>query len=175
MHELTEKEFQNLEKHFLLIYDEYADSIYRHCFFRLKQNHEKALDVTQRAFEKTWKALLEKPDIKNIKAYVYTTATHLIIDDSRKKKEDSLEVLTENGLTVSDNTHNKIISNSEYQLLYKKLLLLSQEDQNLIIMRYINGFKPKEIADILNLSQNVISVRINRAKKKLKDVFKKNK
>ena len=38
-------------------------------------------------------------------------------------------------------------------------------------MRYINELGPKEIAEILNETENVISVRINRALRKARALF----
>jgi DNA-directed RNA polymerase specialized sigma24 family protein len=37
-------------------------------------------------------------------------------------------------------------------------------------MRFVDDLKPKEIAEILNLSPNVVSVRLNRAIEKLREM-----
>src|SRR3989344_5246570 len=72
------------EKEFLDAYQQYADAIYRHCYFRV-YNKDLAEDLTQETFIKTWKYLSEGKEVKNIKAFLYRVAVNLIIDHSRKK------------------------------------------------------------------------------------------
>ena len=52
------------EKEFLDAYQQYADAIYRHCFFRV-YNRDLAQDLTQETFIKTWKYISEGKEIKN--------------------------------------------------------------------------------------------------------------
>ena len=72
------------------------DAIFRHCYFRVF-DRERARDLVQETFLKTWEYLTRGHDIENIRAFLYRVATNLIIDDSRRKKEISLEQLSESG------------------------------------------------------------------------------
>ena len=65
------------EQEFLDAYKQYADSIYRHCYFRV-YNKELAEDLTQETFIKTWKYIAQGKEIKNIKAFLYRVAVNLI-------------------------------------------------------------------------------------------------
>jgi len=51
---------------------------------------------------------------------------------------------------------------------------LEDGDRQVVMMRYFDGLEPKEIAEILNENSNIISVRLSRAIKKLKELLLKN-
>src|SRR3989344_8687889 len=84
------------EKEFLKLYDDLADPIFRHCFFRVS-DREKAKDIMQETFTRTWEYLAKGETVKNLKAFLYRVANNLIIDAYRKKKEVSLDNLMSEG------------------------------------------------------------------------------
>ena len=47
------------------------------------------------------------------------------------------------------------------------LQLLSEEERQIVTMRYIDDMDPRDIAKILEISANNVSVKLNRAVKKL--------
>ena len=49
------------------------------------------------------------------------------------------------------------------------LRFLPEDDRALIVMRYVDDLRPKEIAEILEVNANAVSVRLNRAVEKLKE------
>jgi RNA polymerase sigma-70 factor (ECF subfamily) len=79
---------------FLAAYDNYADAIYRHCFYRVFSK-PLAEELTQDTFMKTWKYLEGGKQVENLRAFLYRVANNLIIDHSRKKKEERLDALLE--------------------------------------------------------------------------------
>jgi DNA-directed RNA polymerase specialized sigma24 family protein len=83
------------KEHFLQAYLLHSDSIFRFCFFRLS-DRELAKEVAQEAFTRTWQYLVNGSEIKNIRAFLYKTASNLVIDQYRKRRpQDSLEALQE--------------------------------------------------------------------------------
>ena len=158
---------KSLEEKFLEVYETHSDAIFRYCYFRL-YNQEKAKDMAQETFIKVWTYLKDGHEIDNLKAFLYRVATNLIIDDSRKKKETSLEILQENGFEPSLDGEAKEEKRIDGLFLQEILALLDEEYRDVVYMRYIEELQPREIAVILNESVNVISVRIHRGLKKLK-------
>ena len=155
------------EEKFIQIYDELADSIFRHCYFRI-YNYERAKELTQEAFTRAWEYIAKGKRIDNLKAFIYRIATNIIIDESRKKKAVSLDDLTENGFEIKFSGDNNIIIHAEAKIFLKHLNKLKEKERTLIVMRYLDDLQPREIAQILEKSENSISVGINRAIKKLK-------
>jgi RNA polymerase sigma-70 factor (ECF subfamily) len=157
------------EKQFIEAYDLYADSLFRFCFFRI-HSREQAKDITQEIFTKTWDYIRKGNQIKHIKAFLYTTARHLIIDHVRKRKEQSLEYLQENGFDQSVKPSQ--IQDLETQTALEAIHKLDEKYRDVLLMRHIDGFSPKEIAKMLVESENAVSVRIHRGLALLREMLK---
>lgn len=164
------------EKEFLSAYEKYADDIYRHCYFRV-YNKELAEDITQETFIKTWKYIIAGKEVKNIRAFLYRVAVNLIIDNSRKKKEiylddkdlkESSESIRLNNIEIEE----EIFSHFDSGQIIKLLDELADSQKQVMVMRYVDELMPGEIADILEESPNAISVRINQATNKLRQIIK---
>jgi len=166
-----------IEKGFIELYDKHADAIFRYCYYRV-YNREHAKELMQEAFTKSWHYLSQGKEIKDLKAFVYKTATNLIIDEKRRKRQSlSLEELSENGFEVEDKTDEFEQININYEANNVKVLLEQMEPdyKEVIVLRYINDLYPKEIAEILGENTNVISVRLNRAMRRLRELLRANK
>lgn len=162
---------EKIKKAFLDCYDEYADAVFRYCYFRVYER-EKAQELMQEAFMKTWKYLAEGHRIENIRAFVYKTAKHLIIDYHRKKKEESLDELSEKGFTPSICEEAKWQAAIDGKELLSYIEALDEGHKEVFYLRYVDQLQPKEIAELLGESPNVISVRISRAKKQFLSCIK---
>jgi RNA polymerase sigma factor (sigma-70 family) len=46
---------------------------------------------------------------------------------------------------------------------------MEQRDKEVLLMTYVDGLPPKDIAEVLNETANAISVRLNRATKRLQE------
>ncbi len=161
---------RRLEKKFIQTYDLHFDKIFKYCYYRLS-DRELAKDLSQQAFMKTWVSLQDGSAIDNIRAFVYTTAHNLVVDWYRRKKEVSLEVLAEDGFDPTDPAQRPE-DDAEFESLLRILDELSPEDKELILMRHVEGIKPREIARAMDTDSNTISVRIHRATRKLKVILK---
>ena len=97
------------ENQFLKAYDAYSESIYRHCFFRVWRKG-RAEELLQETFLRLWTYLIKGNKVENIRALLYKIANNLIIDESRKKKEESLDQILENPerLEPKSNDHQDI-------------------------------------------------------------------
>jgi len=137
--------------------------------FRLK-NREKALDLTQEVFVRMWQSYLSKgKDIEFPKALLYKIAHNILVNSyERDKKHDSLDDLTEEGFEVEDTSKNDYF---EVKDLHDALEKLPDKYSDLIMLRYIEGFSIKEIAEMYDESENVMSVRLHRAIDQLKKIY----
>ena len=159
-------EMDKYEKNFIQAYDIYADSIFRYCYFRVF-SREQAEDLTQDVFKKTWEYVAEGKEVKNFRPFLYRVASNLIIDYSRKKKEVSLDKMQETGFQPSCEEKDKnIIFDSKETV--KMIQKLDEKYREAVTMRYVEELSPKEIADILGETENVVSVRIHRGLEQLR-------
>ncbi len=156
------------EKAFLKAYRKHADAIFRHCFFRVF-SRERAQELLQETFMRTWKYLVAGNEIQNLRAFLYRVANNLIVSESRKKKEESLDALAEQGFDLPDaDAVLAIYTEIERNCLHELIQELDPQYRQVIVMRYIDGLPPREIAVVLGESANVVSVRINRGVQKLR-------
>lgn len=165
------EEHHKIEAIFMKSYEEHSDAILRYCIFQTS-NRDVALDILQDTFTKTWLYLSEGKEVDNIRAFLYKVAKNLIIDYRRKKKSYSLDAITETGVDFEgENEEESITDEFDKDFIIGKLENLEPSDQEILTMRYINEMSIKEIAEILDLSSNNVSVRIHRALERLKKIL----
>lgn len=150
-------------------YEKSADAIFRYCYFRV-YDREVAKELTQEAFTRAWQYIADSKPVDNLNALVYQISRNLIYDyrEKNKKIADSQDIAE---LQIADNKNlqEQTIISLESQHLINNIDKLEPEFKEVIVLRFMHGLKPREIAKILNLSSNIISVRINRAKRKLQE------
>lgn len=158
------------EQIFLDIFESHNDEVFRFVLFRVN-NREVALDITQESFTKFWEVLLGNKPIENGRALIYHIARNKIIDHYRKRKDYSLDEMTESGFDaeahkidpeIIDDVKNLLKEANELPDKYKEVLLLHIE----------SDMDSKEIAKVLDISNNLASVRLHRAKEALKKNIK---
>lgn len=163
------KNFQ--EQDFLKAYDELSDALFRHSFFRVS-NREVALDIVQETFLKTWNHMSQGNSIQNMRSFLYRVMNNLIIDYYRKSKSFSLDSLLDDGYDVADLGHEGILESAEISQIKKAIETLPENERHMITLRYIDGLSIQEISQLLDESENAVSVRIHRALKKVKETIK---
>lgn len=153
--------------YFLQIYDAYADDIYRFCFLKVS-SRELAQDLTQEVFTRFWQAVREGTVMRSERALLYTIARNLVIDWYRKKKESSLDHLTEQGIEFGGEGAGDVTREAEMGEALRAVNELDEPSREALLMRFVEGLSPKEIANLTGESANAVSVRLNRAMKKVR-------
>jgi RNA polymerase sigma-70 factor, ECF subfamily len=153
-------------------YNDYSSALLRYCLFKIS-NKEKAVDIVQETFTRTWLYLSKGNTIENIKPFLYATARHLIIDEYRKKKNVSLDALTELGLEPKIQIEENFYSPTDISRVMECVEKLPASYSSIITMRYVKDLSVQNIARMLHTSENVVSVRIHRGLSKLRMIVPK--
>lgn len=156
------------------IYDSHSDAVFRRCFFKTS-NREVAKDITQEAFVRLWDYVSSGDKVDNPKALVFKIANNLIIDYYRKKDSDSLDTMQEQGFDPGHDDHKQIFYSIDVGYALEIVDQLPEIYREAVILRYVEELQPREIAEILGESENVISVRIHRGLSKIQEVLKQQK
>ncbi|MES2470803.1 MAG: sigma-70 family RNA polymerase sigma factor [Patescibacteria group bacterium] len=160
-----------IKRQFEKAYEDYANAIFRHCYFRV-HDRERAKELVQEVFTKTWQYLAQGHTIDNIRAFLYRVAHNLILNEWRKQSEASLDSMSEDeGFDPQNDDDLKIVSDADAGILMKYLDKLPKRNRDVIVMRYIDEMGVNEIAAVTGESVNVISVRIHRTLKQLKTIL----
>lgn len=159
----------NIGKKFELLFKEYSDVVYRLCLYKTNKE-DVAHDLTQETFLRLWKSISSEKDIDKPKQYIYQITRNLIVDYYKTDKTISLNVLQEEGFEPQSEECSVELM-SDVSILKEVIETLDKEFRDVVYLRFIEGMGVKEIAEILDISENLVSVRINRGKKKLQEKF----
>lgn len=161
---------QETKEYFLRTYDTYADDIFRFCYMKVS-SRELAEDLSQEVFTRFWQALREGTVLRSDRALLYTIARNLVIDWYRKKKETSLDTILEQGVEFGGADSADVTLDAEIAEALRAVHDLDETSRDALVLRFVNGLSPKEIAELTGESANAVSVRINRALKKVRTVL----
>lgn len=157
------------KKKFVKIYEEYSDKIFRYFFYRMK-DRDQALDLTQSVFSNFWKYMSSGKEVEYPKSFLFRSAHNLFVNTIRDNKRDSsLDDLSEKGFDVPYDDEDKIEVERQKEII-ESLAAVDELYKEVLVLRYVNGLKVKEIAEMLGESQNNVSVKIYRGLKKLKEI-----
>lgn len=158
------------KEEFLTVYDEHGDAVYRRCLFKTS-DHEVARDLMQEAFTRTWDYLAAGKDIDNVKAFVFTVANNLIKDHYKKKKSITMMDMGDFDPQRIVDEVESIQDKAEVQEVLRALEELKEADREMLTLNIVDGFGPKEIGEMLGERENTVSVRLHRARTRLRSVL----
>lgn len=152
------------------LYHQYGKELFLYLYSMCQQK-ELAEDLLQETF---LKAILALPEYHtNMRAWLYKVARNLfynlykrnrweICDEEYLKKISKLEV---------DEFLEEYISKQETRILYTAMQKLSPVKREVLELQYFGQMPLKEIANVLQLSQENVRVLSHRAKKDLKKLM----
>jgi RNA polymerase sigma-70 factor (ECF subfamily) len=163
------------EERFLKAFEEYSDALFRHAFLRIS-DREKAIDIVHDTFTKVWSYVRAGHDIEAFRPFLYKVLNNLIIDEYRKTKETSLDALFEKeGIDegsfddLTSNTVESLAAILDGKQVFAMLDELPDTYREVIILRFVDELGPKEISNLIEESENVVSVRLHRALRLLRE------
>lgn len=141
----------------------YYTSILRYCK-RQCLDQERVEDLTQETFLKLFKNLSGYKGKKKFKAYLYTIARHLCIDESRKIEVYPLE--DEEEIKDARDEMHRIEDRAEIDYL---LNTLSSEQREAIILRFGEQLEFREIAKVMGCNMRTAQSRVRNALKIMRE------
>jgi RNA polymerase sigma-70 factor (ECF subfamily) len=171
---LVAKIQQGDDQAFSLLYDQFADRIYK--FIRLKvSEEEQAEDLLQEVFVKAWQGAkkLELADL-NFSAWLYRVASNTVNDHYRKvyRRPQTVELDPAFNVAAPDDTEKLAEDSFEAAAMGKVIEELPANYKQIIELRYFQDFTVEETAKVLNKSSVTVRVLQHRAVKRLKQLFK---
>jgi len=157
--------------------ERYEEKLIKYVTFLLNRKREDTEDIVAETFIKAYQNLTGFEDDKKFSSWIYRIAHNLVIDYFRKNKIKEKELLNEEWQEIGDRVliEDEIIKNEEKEKLAKAFKKLNLEEKNLVRWFYFEEKSYEEIGDILRISIGNVGVKLNRMKKKLKELMEQEK
>lgn len=149
-------------------------------------DHDLAMEVAQKTFISMCKNLAVLQDTSRFKSWLYKIAVNYCREEARKKKGSrslSFDVVWNRDAEVSpqwessgqryDNPERQLQQLQLSDILQQALWELKEEQREIVIMKEYEGLKFREIAEVLNISENTVKSRMYYGLESLKKILEK--
>ncbi len=158
--ELLFARIQSMDPHALAeLHDQLYPQVYRYVCYRVDDPHL-CEDITAEVFVRLLDVLhTRKNDIQSVKAWLFGTANHLVIDHLRQKYRRPVENIdTQNHLT--DGTSPEKVSDHHFvqHELRRALQKLTKEQQHVLSLRFSQELSIEETAQLMKKSVSAVKV-----------------
>ena len=145
------------------VHNRYYDSIYRYIAFRVN-DAQTAEDLTSDVFLRFLNAVRDKSAPQNtLRGWLYGVASHVLKEKKKKKKRDSFTLLHDDIPTSEqslDSQVDEILQNENLQAVMNGL---TDDQQNVLALRFGFGMPIQEVADTMGKSEGSIKMLQARA------------
>jgi len=154
------------EQKFKSDYDEWAQPLFRFIYFKSKDK-QLAQDIVQDSFVKYWDKMSDVGQGKE-KSYLFATAKNLLLNTIAHSKVVHKHEESIDNSNSPTNPHYELEVSEFKQRLEKAIDSLPEKQKEVFLMHRIDGYKYKEISEILKLSQKAVEKRMSQALQELR-------
>lgn len=159
---------------FEILYDRYDRLVFNKCM-GFSKHVDEAKDLTQDVFLKLFVKLSSFKGKSKFSTWLYAfTYNHCVnyVNRSTAKKIEKKSVEADQ---LEDTYYEEEDDNSLNQLKVEKLKealeLISPEEKMILLLKYQDYMSIKELADVLDIGESAVKMRLKRAKEKLINVY----
>jgi len=148
---------------FAEIVEHYQSPIIRYLY-RLTGDNELAKDLAQDTFIQAYKGILKTHAELSFKAWLYRIATNNALQHHRHKKLLSFIPFTlkEKNITAAKHQHD---FPGESAAIKEALYEIPEDQRTCVVLHFVEGFKYREIAETLGISEEAVRKRVARGRK----------
>jgi len=142
---------------FGLLYDKHVAAIYRYVYYRVRDDAE-AEDLTSDVFMRALKAMPRYEPRQAFLAWLYRIARNAVIDRARRGNrqvsfEDALEHPGADQIIEPD---AEVLAHSDNATLRGALAKLTPLQQEVVVLRYLEGYSTQEVARIVGKREGTV-------------------
>ena len=140
------------------IHDKYYDAIYRYVSFRVG-NPQTVEDLTSEVFTRFLGALGEKNAPQNtIRGWLYGAASRVVKEHYRQQKRATFSTLDESVPSGAGDPARHLEETQTQEMLRQAMSELTEDQQNVLALRFGYGLPIKEVAKTMNKSEGSIKM-----------------
>lgn len=154
-----------------LLYRKYATDMYKVCMM-YAENRADASDILQESFIKVFKNIHKFRFEGSLRGWIRRTVVHTAINAYNKKQRDTQVVIPMSESGEVDASIDSIVGQLEANDIIKLVNSLPQKAREVLKLYAIEGYKHKEIAALLGITEGTSKSQFSRAKKMLQTSIK---
>jgi RNA polymerase sigma-70 factor (ECF subfamily) len=155
---------------FAEIVEHYQVPIQRYLY-RLTGDYQMAQDLAQDTFLQAYKGILKTKADLSLKAWLYRIATNNALQHHRRKRRLSFIPLDDCKKSDIPTTENHASLVGEKIAMQETLSKVPEEQRTCLVLHFVEGFKYKEIAETLGISEDAVRKRVARGKQKFRMLY----
>lgn len=149
-------------------------------------DHDMAMEISQKTFISMCRNLAGLQDCARFKSWLYKIAVNYCREEARKSKNSrsfSFEKVWNNDLEDSprwestsqrhENPERQLQQKELSDILQEALRELNEDQREVVIMKEYEGLKFREIAEVLNISENTVKSRMYYGLETLRKILEK--
>lgn len=154
IHALVERAVRRDAEAFGALYDAYLDPIYRYLYYRLG-NQSETEDLCEQVFLKAWQAIGRfRWQGKPFSAWLFRLAHNALVDHLRTRKPTL--PLDEVHADSASADHDWVSARLEAEELAAALARLTEEQRQVILLRFVSGLENAEIAEVMGKREGAV-------------------
>jgi RNA polymerase sigma-70 factor (ECF subfamily) len=147
------------------------DKLFR-LALRITLDRAEAEDVVQDTMIRVWNKREEWSQFESIEAYCLVIAKNLAIDRSQKKEAQNVELTPDlEEAYDASGPYDQLVNEERMKLIHQLINDLPEKQRLIMQLRDIEGETYKEIANVLNLTEEQVKVNLFRARQKVKQRY----
>ena len=142
---------------------------------RITMNPAEAEDVVQETMMKVWNKRDSWEQIDSIEAFCLTICRNLSLDKARRMDNQTQSPdasIQPHDLRVASNPEEQTIQNDRVRLVRQLINALPEKQRSCMQLRDMEGKSYKDIATILDITEEQVKVNIFRARQTIREKFK---
>ena len=146
----------------------YSDKLYRMARSVLK-DESLSQDAYQELMMRLWEKRGQLEIIENQQAFVLTSMRNLCIDWLRKQQPNG--EIPANATYPAPGPHQLTEEADTVNTISRMIDLLPEMQRTIVRMKDVEEMEVKEIAEIMSITKNAVTVNLSRARKKLREMI----
>lgn len=169
---LTKKQRTKIQIDITDAHDNFEKKLNLHAIYKT-HDPELSEDLVQTTFLKTILYLQKGGKIDTMRSFLNHVLRGLIIDEYRKEKATSLDVMLDNGFEPSEENFEQMINILDGKEIVELIKHLPIKYQKVMKMRYLQELTLTEMSSVTGEKQNTMAVQAHRGLVLLKDLYQK--
>ena len=147
------------------------DKLFR-LALRITLDRAEAEDVVQDTMIRVWNKRDEWQQFESVEAYCLIVAKNLAIDRSQKKDAQNVELTPEMAEEAdTSGPYDRLVNNERMKIIHRLIDELPEKQRLIMQLRDIEGESYKDIAKVLQLTEEQVKVNLFRARQKVKQRY----